>query len=232
VTTITPRAELQVVTLDLYRDVHKGIRSELFAVTETAGRLDVAQLDDRTALASHVRSVVEMLIEHAEHEDSRIQPVLEENLPALAEQIASDHETLETRLHDLAARADAAVDVHVDSQRREIHHLYLELASFTAAYLEHQDHEERVVMPALERAIGVEAVVGIHEAIIANIPPDRMARFLAVMLPAMNIDDRTELLGGMQAGAPVEVFDAVWSLAGSVLTAADRSVIATRLSVG
>jgi hypothetical protein len=232
VTTITPRAELQVVTLDLYRDVHKGIRSELFAVTETAGRLDVAQVDDRTALASHVRSVLEMLVDHAEHEDSRIQPVLEEHLPALAEQIASDHETLETRLHDLAARAAAAVDAHVDSQRREIHHLYLELASFTAAYLEHQDHEERVVMPALERAIGVDAVVGIHEAIIANIPPDRMARFLAVMLPAMNIDDRTELLGGMQAGAPVEVFDAVWSLAGSVLTAADRSVLATRLGVG
>ena len=36
-----------------------------------------------------------------------------------------------------------------------------------------------------------------------------MAKSLALMLPAMNIDDRTELLGGMQQGAPAEVFAGV-----------------------
>ena len=48
-----------------------------------------------------------------------------------------------------------------------------------------------------------------------------MAKSLALMLPAMNIDDRTELLGGMRAGAPAEVFDGVWGLAGSVLDTGD-----------
>ena len=57
-------------------------------------------------------------------------------------------------------------------------------------------------MPALERAIGVEAVVAIHLAIVGSIPPDEMAETLAIMLPAMNVDDRTELLGGMQADRP------------------------------
>ena len=41
------------------------------------------------------------------------------------------------------------------------------------------------------------------------------------MLPAMNIDDRAELLGGMQAGAPPEVFAGVWGLVGSVLPSDD-----------
>ena len=40
--------------------------------------------------------------------------------------------------------------------------------------------------------------------------------------PAMNVDDRTELLGGMQQGAPAEVFAGIWGLAGSVLPPADR----------
>lgn len=31
---------------------------------------------------------------------------------------------------------------------------------------------------------------------------------LALTLPAMNIDDRTKMLGGMQAGAPPEVLSA------------------------
>jgi len=87
--------------------------------------------------------------------------------------------------------------------------LYLDLASFVSSYLEHQDMEERVVMPALEQAIGVEAVIGIHGAILGSIPPDELMRSLALMLPAMNVDDRTELLGGMRAAAPPEAFAAV-----------------------
>ncbi len=58
-----------------------------------------------------------------------------------------------------------------------------------------------------------------------------MARSLAVMLPAMNVDDRTELLGGMKAGAPAEVFQEVWGLASSVLDPADVEALAVRLSV-
>ena len=47
----------------------------------------------------------------------------------------------------------------------------------------------------------------------------------------MNVDDRTELLGGMQAGAPAEVFAGVWGLADSVLPPADLAALATRLGL-
>jgi hypothetical protein len=58
-----------------------------------------------------------------------------------------------------------------------------------------------------------------------------MASFLAIMIPAMNVDDRTELLGGMQAGAPAEVFAGVWGLVGSVLVPADVAAVAARLGI-
>jgi hypothetical protein len=86
-------------------------------------------------------------------------------------------------------------------------------------------------MPALEAAVGVEAVVGIHQAILSSIPPEAMAKSLALMLPAMNVDGRSELLGGMRAGAPAEVFEGVWSLAGSVLDPADLAAVASRLGL-
>jgi hypothetical protein len=107
----------------------------------------------------------------------------------------------------------------------------LGLASFTSAYLEHQDVEERVVMPALETAIGVESMVAIHQAIVGSIPPDQMAQSLAVMLPAMNVDGRATLLGGIQAGAPAPVFEGVWGLARSVLAPADQAAVAVRLGL-
>ena len=47
----------------------------------------------------------------------------------------------------------------------------------------------------------------------------------------MNIDDRVALLGGMRAGAPAEVFNGVWSLAGSVLDPTDVAALAHRLDL-
>ena len=219
---------LESIAVDLYRDIHKGIRAELFALVGSAGRVDPTDDGGRAAVADHVRATVGLLVEHAEHEDEHCQPAIEAHLPALAERIAADHLALEARLGDLRSLADE-VAVATTGQRGRTHRLYVELASFTSAYLAHQDLEEREVMTALQQAIGVEAVLGIHQAIVSSIPPDEMTRSLALMLPAMNVDDRAELLGGMQAGAPPEVFEGVWSLAGSVLDPSDHAQLARRL---
>ncbi len=225
--TTTP---LRPVVVDLYRDIHKGIRSDLFAVTERAGNLDPSDRAARADLAAHVSRVVPLLVTHAEHEDAHVQPALERHLPDLASQIDSDHHRIEARLGDLAAWAGETAATPGDA-REAVRRLYLELASFTSAYLVHQDLEERLVMPALEAAIGSDATLGIHQAIVGSIPPEELASSLAVMLPAMNIEDRAELLGGMQAGAPAEVFTGIWGLAQSVLEPRDVSSLATRLGV-
>lgn len=220
----------ETVTLDLYRNIHKGIRAELFALTGGAGSLDPSDACGRADLAAYVNSVTDLLVGHAAHEDEVIQPTLLTHLPALAEKIERDHEVIERRIVGLRVLAEGAAAVTGDHRDR-VHRLYLELASFTGAYLAHQDVEERVVMPALEAAVGVDGVVAMHMAIVSSIPPDEMSRALAVMLPAMNIDDRTEFLGGMRAGAPAEVFEGVWSLTGSVLAPPDLAALGSRLGI-
>jgi hypothetical protein len=219
------------VTLDLYKDIHKAIRVELFEVTAEAGRIDPSKGVARAALAAHVTDVVELLRSHAEHEDAAIQPVLEARLPDLADRVEVDHLTLDARMDDLAAMAGEQAHLGVAEPGGQVQRLYLALASFTGDYLAHQDVEERVIMPALEAEVGVEDVVAIHQAILAGIPPEEMARSLALMLPAMNVDDRTALLGGMRAGAPAEVFSGVWALAGSVLEPEDHRDLARRLEL-
>ncbi len=225
-----PTTPLRLVAVDLYRDIHKGIRSELFSVTESAGQIDPSDRQARADLAAHVHQVVELLVTHAEHEDGHIQPALELHLPGLAEQVADDHERIEARVLDLAAQVDEAVDT-VGNTRWHLHRFYVDFASFTSTYLAHQDLEERVIMPALEDVIGPDAGLALHQAIVGSIPPQEMAASLAVMIPAMNIDDRTELLGGMQAGAPAEVFGAVWGLVQSVLEPRDVAGLAGRLGM-
>ena len=228
--TVTP-STYELVAVDTYRDIHKGIRADLFDLTGSAGRIDPSCPGDVADLARHVDQTVDFLVTHAEHEDTHLVPVMSELLPELNATIQRDHAELEGRLVDLQGWARTAVAAPDGETRGEVQRLYIELASFTSAYLAHQDLEERVVNQELHRVLGPEGVLAIHQAIIASIPPDEMAASLAIMLPAMNNDDRTELLGGMQAGAPPEVFAGVWSLAGSVLEARDVAVLARRLAI-
>jgi hypothetical protein len=225
------RTDFELATEDLYRDVHKGIRAELFALVSSAGCLDPSVYESRGELADRIGTVVDLLVSHAEHEDTHVQPAIEIHVPDLAEKIARDHHVIEARMDRLNEMAADAREAPTPDQGGRVHRLYLELASFTSAYLEHQDIEERVVMPALEAAIGVESVLAIHQAIIGGMPPDEMGQGLAIMLPAMNIDERTALLAGMRAGAPAPVFEGVWGLAGSVLASADYAALAVRLDL-
>ncbi len=232
--TITPDRpvttyDFDLVAVDLYRDIHKGIRAELFDVTLAAGRIDPSCRADRSAVAGHVLSVGQVLEMHAHHEDLHLEPVLLEHVPSLAEQIDTDHHVLEARFGFVTELAQSAVDAAPADQRRLMHLLYLELSAFTSAYLAHQLVEERVVMPTIEQVIGSERVRGLHIAIVSSIAPEQMARSLAFMLPAMNIDDRTEMLTGMKMTAPSEAFEAVTGLARSVLETADFAALAARL---
>jgi hypothetical protein len=219
------------VTEDLYRDIHKGIRAELFALTAGAASLDPADVVGRASLAAHVHDTAWLLASHAEHEDHAVQPALEVHLPELFDRIEADHHRLERAFGEIDEMAAELSRTDLVDARFEVHRLHLAIARFTGTYLTHQDLEETTIMPALESAVGVEAVAGIHGQIIASIPPEDMARSLAVMLPAMNIDDRAEMLGGMQAHAPAEAFQGVWSVAGSVLRPDDLAALARRLGV-
>jgi hypothetical protein len=222
-----------IVTFDLYRDIHKAIRAELFGTTLRAGELDPSNDSGRVELAERVGAIGELLVAHAEHEDEHVQPHIVRHVPRLAHQIESDHAAIDARLPQLASLANAAADARAgEAARRRLHALYLELAAFSSTYLAHQDLEERLVMPALCEAMTVPELLKVHDAIISSIPPDEMATSLAVMLPAMNVDDRTELLGGMQAGAPPEVFAGVVGLAQSVLVPDDFDAVTRRLGLG
>jgi len=222
---------IEQVAFDLYKDIHKGIRRELFTLVERAGSMDPSVRSGRADLAEQLDRTVELLVVHAHHEDTHAQPSIEKFLPDLAAEIEGDHERIEGRMVQLQEMACESINAVQSAQRFSLHRLYLELASFASEYLAHQDLEERLVMPALERAIGVEAVVGIHIAIVSSMPPEKTATSLALMFPALNIDDRAELLGGIRASAPAAVFEGLWGLAGSVLSPPELTALGNRLQI-
>lgn len=219
----------KLVTFDIYRDVHKAIRNEMFEVTMAAGSLDP---DDRLARREHVARVhalIDLLVHHAEHEDVHLDIEITRVDPALMDAITVAHDELEAALVRLGRLADASLVT--DDGRAGAHALYLELAAFTGAYLQHQDFEERVVMRAMCGAYSVEELIEIHTRIVTSIEPQLNFRFTALMLPAINVVDRVEVLGGMRATMPPEVFDGVWAMAGNVLSTREYLATAARLGL-
>jgi hypothetical protein len=218
-------------TFDLYRDVHKGIRGLMFSIVTRAGHTDPSDRLARLDLSERVDGMVDFLVSHAEHEDVHVQPSIEAHLPELAARIDVEHASLEAHLETLRSIAFDVRDRDAVHARSLTHHLYLEVATFTSAYLLHQELEERVVMPALEKAVGFESLLAMHQAIVTSLTPEETAQAMTIMLPAMNLDDRAELLGGMRAGAPAEAFAAIWGLTQSLLAPADFEALARRLAL-
>ncbi|MFN8028019.1 MAG: hemerythrin domain-containing protein, partial [Acidimicrobiia bacterium] len=224
-------AGLEVVAFDLYRDIHKALRAELFGVTAQAGSTDPGDADARIAVATRWNEAVALLVEHAEHEDEFVQPVIERHAPQLAPVVVREHEVLEQQMAQLEVLADRAAGATGASARFLGHQLYLGLANFTAAYTEHLAFEELEVNVELSRALGPDELLAVDQALVASIPPDRMGVALGLMLPAMNADDRAELLGGAQQGAPAEVFAGMLAVARGALAPADYAQLTTRLGV-
>jgi Hemerythrin HHE cation binding domain len=214
---------------DFYKDIHKGIRGALFSVTTTAGSLDPSDAAARADVADRVRGIGHILDMHAEHENEFVVPLLEAHAPELADVVHVVHPELDRRVEDLRG---LAAEVQGGARARAaVHTLYLELASFTSAYLEHQHFEERRCMYALADAISVDELAAVERQIIASVPPDEMPASLAIMFPAMNVDDRVEMMVGMREGMPLGVFAGVCALAESVLTPEAWSATAARLAI-
>ena len=203
---------------DFYKDIHKALRLGLFTVTTTAGSLDASDNEARADVVGRVRDIAHILDSHAHHENVFVVPVLEEYAPELADVIHMVHPELDRRVEELRGLAAEVQVTGGTRARAAVHSLYLELASFTSAYLEHQNFEERRCMYALADAISVEELAAVEQAIVASVPPEDMPATLSLMFPAMNIDDRVEMLVGMRAGMPLPVFAGVLALAESVLT--------------
>jgi hypothetical protein len=228
---IVETAALETVTFDIYRNIHKGIRAGLFSMTQSVGTVDPHDAAAVGAVTGRWSDMVELLVAHAEHEDEFVQPVIERFNPAYAAEIAEAHPRLEWQMAELEVLADRAADACPEQTRMLVHRLYLGLASFTAEYLQHQEFEEFEVMVMLSQHLPFEELLAVDNAIVASIEPDMMAKCAALMLPAMNIEDQTDLFEGARLGVPPEVFQGMLMLAQSALDPVRYDALARRLEV-
>jgi hypothetical protein len=223
--------EAAPIPYDFFREVHKGLRTVLFDLTAAAGRADYTDPAERDAVIDRVHAAIELLHSHHHHEDQFIQPLLERHAPRIAAIVAEGHEEVSADLIDIELTADKLVGAGGRAVIADGLALYHTLAMFTARYLAHMSLEEGDVMGSLRNVMSTAELFTTDMELRAAVPPPMMLKFAAVMLPAMNVDERTAMLGGIRAGAPAEAFEAVRAVAESTLSLGDYVTVAARLGL-
>ncbi len=203
--------------VDLYTEVHKGLRRALTNILNNAGRLDVTDPKSVAGFNDDLDFIVGLLAEHAENEDTHVQPLIDKDNTDLATTIKVDHLKLEIEIN-------AVVDAYrqlgesIGEQALSVGKVaYYKLSAFIGRYLVHMSTEELEVMPFLQERLTDPELMSITNQLRGDIPPSRMADYLKLMIPAMNIQERTTMFKGMKAFAPPEALEGACQLAQSVL---------------
>jgi hypothetical protein len=215
---------------DFYREIHKGIRYAMHHATIETGRLDVTNADNIESVLAGVTDLFDLLHLHHHHEDVFVQPLIEAHAPELAMLITAQHVDVDDGIAHLAQVGQHLASVAQPGRSTAAHSLYLDLTRLTSAYLAHQLVEETEVMPRLRAAVPTEELLRLDMELRASVPPPVMADVMAFMLPAMNVEERVDMLTGMSM-APPQVFAVLRRAAKNALPTADWTVVADRLGL-
>ncbi len=217
--------------VDLYWDVHKGLRYELFGRLSELGRLGLDDGEAVQAYAAAFAGTSSLLTEHAGHEERCVHPLLEAQYAELMQELESEHGELDRQMTTAQRAVEELSAAAPEERAAAAAKAYRAFSDFIGGYLVHMGREEREVMGALWGLYDDARLMEVQNQIRGSIAPPRMAEFLKCMIPAMNVDERTTMLSGMKANAPPEAFAGVCGLAESLLSEPEWSAVRERVGL-
>jgi hemerythrin superfamily protein len=195
--------------VDLYTAVHKGVRTILTDSARLVSRTDFAAPESARVAAESVRRMLGVLHDHAEHEERFILPELAKIDGQLAAELEADHARvgqIENEIARLIERIESASRPERLAIGERLHERAWRLV---AEHLMHMGREEGAANRVFWIKCTDDELREIEGRVVGSIPPDRMAEYLAFMLPAMNPAERGELLLGLHGAMPGEAFRAL-----------------------
>jgi hypothetical protein len=216
---------MQAPRVDLYGAVHKALRSRLFDLAVELDRCAFGRPAEVAITLAAYRRTVGFLREHHHHEDQFIDVAIRELAPDILQTVTSHHAASDTVLGELDGLATAVEGADPEAGSR----LAARYRQFLVMYLAHMNYEETTVNAALWSKYSDPELAAIRGRLQASIPPARFGEWLEIMLPAINLDERAGMLGGMKANAPPPAFAMALEIASRVLGSAGIEAVRSRI---
>ena len=211
---------MQLRKTDLFTFIHKSIRSMIYNSASKLQSTDFSDEKESKEMLLSLRQDLELLHEHAEHEDNIIFPEIADNEPEMIKILNDEHIELESKLNKLLTQMNKIYITSNDEERlvfgEELNNMFND---FSASYLAHMNHEEATVLEASFKYLSDDELIAIRTRIQTKIPAERYKIWLNWMLKSLNNSELVGLLGGMKASAPAQVFENVLQVSESVIDA-------------
>jgi iron-sulfur cluster repair protein YtfE (RIC family) len=218
---------------DLYTNVHKGQRMNLFNLGILAGTIDYSSQKSIGEFYNQLLQMKDDMHLHATLEETCIHPLLTERVPEGAKDLEKDHQEMRQRLDSLVAHFESIRAKRKEFERsRELElEFYRALNRFNAFYLIHIDKEEEIIHPTLWSLCTDKEMRMAFSKVLRSQTPQQTVQSMKVMLPAANLGERIQLFMAAKPNMPPQVFQSFLKLAEQVLTSDDWKALKARLGV-
>jgi len=163
---------------DLYSLIHKAQRKHLFNLAADIGQCNPANEIQCLSIIDRVHAMVELIEDHRNNEETFIHPLyIEAGIQNLVMDV--EHHQLELHMQQLKELC----------LKKDITALYREFNRFIAAYLLHQDEEERQQELVLWKHFDDARLMGAMATFAASKSPQEMLAGFEFMAPALNIHE-------------------------------------------
>lgn len=155
--------------IDLFTQIHKAIRALLFDTARLLQKADFGNEQEMDEVLNRLELVLEMLEEHALHEDRFIFPAVEAVFPGATLECEQEHRAYEKKIQCLQALMQQLKETTSSKARQGqsgiINRCY---ADFLAFQLVHMNHEEEQVLDVSQELLLPDALQAIRHQIQAN----------------------------------------------------------------
>ena len=198
----------------IYRNIHKAIRNIMYSTALALGSADFRDQKSMRESLEQLRGTITTLLEHAEHEETFIHPILESRVPGITKPFEENHKDDE-RLFDEMRELGSQIEAVGDNDQRVAlgDQLYRIFNTYIGDYLGHLGREDAELEQALWDHLTDQELADLDHQIISSVPPERMAVMVPVICNSWNASELTEILAGMKQSAPPEAFAGMLKMA-------------------
>lgn len=187
---------------DLYATIHKGLRARMFDTTALVARTDFSNDAETAATTAALADLLELLDEHAAHEDAHVMPEVGAVAPDVAAALELDHGALHDLQRELRRRLELIATTPAARRWTLGRELHLRLCRMVADHLRHMDREETLANAALWAGRTDEQLMTVSGRISSSIAEPRLIEWWTFVLPALDGKERATVLRGMRDRAP------------------------------
>ena len=201
---------------NLFRPIHKGIRSMIYALGQRVGTTDFADLAESNEIAKQLKQnlttsmsncILCLLQAHSVHEERDLFTAVQRFDDEPVKAMVAEHAVIVRRIYDVARLCDELLGVSDPARRIELgDRLTLEVNDLFAFYLAHLNNEEALLVPVMWENFTDVQLRALRAQFYNTIPLIMFEQWMRWTFPALNSNELIVLLSGMKTDPPPNRF--------------------------